>query len=469
MKTRYLLLALLAAVGLQAFGQNAQTAWEQLYPEVLQSIHAPQFRDASYDIRDFGAVADDAARLNHAAINAAIEACHRAGGGTVRVPAGVWHTGPLTLLSNVNLHLDEGATLLFTFDLSHYPTVLTRWEGMDCYNFQPMIYACGAENIALTGLGTVDGGGTRETWWAMCGAVHYGWKEGMRSQRTGRPKLMAWNEAQTPVEERILTADDGMRVQLINFNQCKNILIEGVTLLRSPFWVIHPLLSENITVRDVKIINDGPNGDGCDPESCRNVLIERCYFDTGDDCIAIKSGRNFDGRRWNVPSENIIVRDCRMKNGHGGVVIGSEISGGYRNLFVENCEMDSPLLDRVIRIKTNNGRGGTIENVFVRNVEVGQCKEAVLKVNLLYEPREICTRNFPPVVRNIWLDNVNCTKSRYGVYLAGYDDSVNISEIHVANSAWTGVAEENRFVGKAAGITFENLTINGSPATAPAL
>lgn len=469
MKTRMILLALFAAVGLQAAAQNAQTAWETIYPQILQTIQAPQFGDATYDIRDYGAVADDPAKLNHEAINRAIDACNRNGGGTVRVPAGVWHTGPVTLKSNVNLHLDEGATLLFTFDLSQYPTVLTRWEGMDCYNFQPMIYAYEAENIALTGKGTVDGGGTRETWWAMCGAVHYGWKEGINSQRQGRPKLMAWNEAQTPVEERVMTAEDGMRVQLINFNRCKNILIEEVTLLRSPFWVIHPLLSENITVRDVKIINDGPNGDGCDPESCKNVLIERCYFDTGDDCIAIKSGRNFDGRRWNVPSENIIVRNCRMKNGHGGVVIGSEISGGYRNLFVENCEMDSPQLDRVIRIKTNNGRGGTIENVFVRNVQVGQCKEAVLKINLLYEPREICTRNFPPIVRNVWLDNVNCAKSRYGVYLAGYDDSVNISDIHVSNSSWTGVAEDNRFVGKAADVTFENLTINNNPVTAPNL
>ena len=234
-----------------------------------------------------------------------------------------------------------------------------------------------------------------------------------------------------------------------------------MTLIRSAFWVIHPLLCENVTVRDVKVVNDGPNGDGCDPESCKNVLIERCYFDTGDDCIAIKSGRNFDGRRWNIPSENIVVRNCRMKNGHGGVVIGSEISGGYRNLFVENCEMDSPLLDRVIRIKTNNGRGGVIENVYVRNVKVGQCREAVLKINLLYEQREICTRNYPPIVRNVWLDHVDCSKSRYGIALAGYDDSVNISDIHISNCSWTGVERGNSLVGKTENVTSKNLKING--------
>jgi len=460
-KITFLTLFLLAAIGLQATAQDAATAWKRVYPEILKSIRAPRFRDATYDIRRYGAVADDEHHLNHTAINAAIGACSRDGGGTVIVPAGVWHTGPITLQSNVNLRLEEGARLLFTFDLGQYPVVLTRWEGMDCYNYQPMIYAYGAENIALTGKGTVDGGGSRETWWPMCGAKHYGWVEGMHSQRQGRRKLMEWNEAQTPVEERILGEADGMRVQLVNFHSCKNILIEEVTLVRSAFWVIHPLLCENVTVRDVKVVNDGPNGDGCDPESCKNVLIERCYFDTGDDCIAIKSGRNFDGRRWNVPSENIIVRDCRMKNGHGGVVIGSEISGGYRNLFVENCEMDSPLLDRVIRIKTNNGRGGVIENIYVRNVEVGQCREAVLKINLLYEQREICTRNYPPIVRNVWLDRVDCSKSRFGIALAGYDDSVNISDVHLSNCSWTGVEQGNRIVGKAGNVTSKNLKING--------
>lgn len=163
-------------------------------------------------------------------------------------------------------------------------------------------------------------------------------------------------------------------------------------------------------MRGVKVSSHGPNSDGCDPESSKNVLIENCIFDTGDDCIAIKSGRNADGRKWNVPSENIIVRNCEMKDGHGSVVVGSEISGGYKNLFVENCKMDSPNLERVIRIKTNNCRGGVIENIYVRNVEVGECREAVLKINLQYENREKCDRSFPPVVRHVYLDNVTSEK-----------------------------------------------------------
>lgn len=168
-------------------------------------------------------------------------------------------------------------------------------------------------------------------------------------------------EDSIPFKERVFMRENGIRPQFINLYKCKNILLEGFTLNRSPFWLIHPLLSENITVRKVKMQSHGYNNDGCDPESCRNVLIEDCDFDTGDDCIAIKSGRDEDGRYWNIPSENIIVRHCRMKDGHAGVAIGSEVTGGCRNVWVENCTMDSPELDRIIRIKSNAMRGGEVE------------------------------------------------------------------------------------------------------------
>ena len=199
-----------------------------------------------------------------------------------------------------------------------------------------------------------------------------------------------------------------MRPQFVNFNNCKRVLIEDITLLNSPFWVLHPLLCEDLIVRGVTVNNDGPNGDGCDPECCNRVLIENCVFHTGDDCIAIKSGRNQDGRNRGIPSQNMIVRNCTMADGHGGVVIGSEIAGGYKNLWVENCEMDSPNLDRVIRIKTSSARGGIIENVYVRNINVGRCREAVLRINLNYDPKEIAERGHNPMVRNVNLRNVVC-------------------------------------------------------------
>lgn len=450
--------AVIAALPLA--GQNdAVSAWKEQYPRLAEQIVQPRFGTRVFSIADFGAVAGNPGVLNTKAINSAVEACSKKGGGVVMVPAGTWHTGPIVLKSNVNLQVSEGAVLLFTADTSQYPKVLTRWEGMDCYNVSPMIYAYGQENIAITGKGIIDGGASRENWWGLprLNAVP-------GKPLRGRALLMDWNEKGTPVEKREMFASDNLRPQLINFYKCKGILIENVTLNRPAFWTIHPLLCENLTVRGVTINTSGaPNGDGCDPESCKNVLIENCFFNTGDDCIAIKSGRNGDGRRWNVPSENIIVRNCSMKNGHGGVVIGSEISGGYRNLFVENCEMDSPSLDRVIRIKTNNCRGGVIENIYVRNVTVGQCREAVLLIDLTYEPNENCRRDFPPFVKNVYLDNVKSGQSRYGAFITGFKDITNISNIHILNCAWTNVKENNRIAGLVEGLTFENTTINGTP------
>ena len=392
--------------------------WETTYKQIEKSIRQPQFANRDFKITKYGASTTATAAVNQKAINKAIAACSKAGGGRVIVPAGTFNTAAITLLSHVNLVVEKGAVLQFTFEPELYPVVLTRWEGLDCWNISPCIYAYKQTDVAITGEGTIDGGGTRETWWPWCGAAKYGWKEGMISQRNGaRPRLLKMAEDGVDMNERRFGPTDGLRPQLINFNTCDGILIENVTLLRSPFWVIHPLLSKNITVRGVHINNDGPNGDGCDPESCDGVLIENCFFNTGDDCIAIKSGRNNDGRLWNKPSENIIIRNCKMENGHGGVVIGSEISGGCRNVFAENNVMDSPNLDRVIRIKTNTCRGGVIENIYARNIKVGQCGESVLKINLDYEHNEICCRGFLPTVRNINLDNVTCEKSKYGVQI----------------------------------------------------
>lgn len=431
--------------------------------KIEQAIKRTSFPERTYLITDFGALPDTPEAPCHEAINLAITQCSLDGGGTVVVPKGTFHTGPLTLKSNVNLHISEGAVLKFaTAQELYFPGVITRWEGVDCYNARPLIYAYGETNIAITGKGIIDGQGSMEHWWAMCGAPRYGWQEGMRAQRNGgRERLLMYAETFTPIYKRVMTPEDGLRPQLINFYSCHTVLIEDVTLLNSPFWVIHPLFCESLIVRGVHVFNRGPNGDGCDPESCKNVLIENCTFDTGDDCIAIKSGRNADGRKWQIPSENIIVRNCFMKNGHGGVVIGSEISGGYRNLFVENCRMDSPDLDRVIRIKTSTCRGGLIENVFVRNITVGECREAVLRINLQYENREKCDRSFLPTVRNVHLKNVTCRKSKYGVLIIGLDDNRHVSNISVEDSHFENVSEGRNEIKGASDVMFKNLYING--------
>ena len=437
--------------------------WDTQYKQIEQSIRQPQFGDKVFNITKYGASVKATAAANQKAINKAIDACSKAGGGRVVVPEGTFNTGAITLKSKVNLHVEKGAVLQFVFQPELYPIVPTRWEGLDCYNLQPCIYAYKQNDIAITGEGTIDGGGENSTWWKWCGAPRYGWKQGEVGQNMGaRARLLKYAEDGVDMKERQFTAKDGLRPQLINTYDCDGVLIENVTLLRSPFWVIHPLLCKNVIVRGVHINNDGPNGDGCDPESCDGVLIENCFFNTGDDCIAVKSGRNNDGRLWNKPSENIIIRNCEMQNGHGGVVIGSEISGGCRNLFAENCKMDSPDLDRVIRIKTNTCRGGIIENLYARNIEVGQCGESVLKINLDYEPKEICCRGYAPTVRNINIENITCQKSKYGVQIIALDSVCNVYDINVKNCRFNGVKDGNFESGQTRNINFDNLFINGS-------
>lgn len=453
---KLLLLCLLFPTAMAADG------WDTQYRQIEQSIRQPKFADREFLITKYGASPQAKAEANQKAINKAVAACSKAGGGRVIVPEGTFHTGAITLKSHVNLVVEKGAVLQFVFEPELYPVVPTRWEGLDCWNNSPCIYAYKQTDVAITGEGTIDGGGTNETWWKWCGAPRYGWKEGVISQRNGsRARLLKMAEDGVDMNERRFGPEDGLRPQLVNFNQCDGILIENVTMLRSPFWVIHPLLSKNITVRGVHINNDGPNGDGCDPESCDGVLIENCYFNTGDDCIAIKSGRNNDGRLWGKPSENIIIRNCEMQNGHGGVVIGSEISGGCRNVFAENNRMDSPNLDRVVRIKTNTCRGGVVENIYARNITVGQCGESVLKINLDYEHNEICCRGFLPTVRNINLENVTCQKSKYGVQIIALDTCVNVYDINVKDCKFNGVAEGNLIKGLTRDVKFDNLYING--------
>ena len=428
---------------------------------IVSSIKRTQFPDTVFLITDFGAVAGDSQALCHENINNAIQACHEAGGGKVVIPNGVFYTGPITLKSNVNLHLEDDAVLKFSTDQSlYFPAVLTRWEGIDCYNAHPLIYAYEAENIALTGKGVIDGQGSNEAWWYMKGGKRT--IEGKPTQKEGRARLFAAAENFVPVKERIMKPEEALRPSFVSFMNSSSILIEDVTIKNSPFWIIHPIFCQDIIVRGVTVDSHGPNNDGCDPESCKNVLIENCIFNTGDDCIAIKSGRNNDGRYWSIPSENIVVRGCHMMDGHGGIVIGSEISGGFRNLYLEDCTMDSPNLDRIVRIKTNSCRGGIIENVFVRNVKVKECNEAILRINLLYEPNEDCNAAFPPTVRNVNLANITSEKSKYGVIFNGFEESTNIYDIRITDCEFNGVSEgSTKITGKNENVNFDNLRING--------
>lgn len=436
------------------------------YKRIEQSIQLPKIAERQFLITSFGAKTTATAAQNQKAINKVISLVSKKGGGKVIIPKGTWNTGAIELKSHVNLVLEEGATLHFAFEPKLYPLVRTSWEGLACWNYSPCIYAYKATDIAITGKGTIDGGGNNDTFWQWNGSPRFGYKEGVtkESQKLGsRSKLLKMAEDGVPFDERKFGMGYGLRPQLVNMVHCERILIKDVKMINSPFWVIHPLLSKNITVDGVYVWNEGPNGDGCDPEACENVLIQNCVFHTGDDCIAIKSGRNNDGRLWNQPSKNIIIRNCKMEDGHGGVVIGSEISGGCENVYAENCVMDSPHLERILRIKTNNCRGGQVQNINMRNVVVGQCKEAVVKINLDYERKEICYRGFEPIVNNVNVENVTCQKSDYGVLIIGRDSLENVYDVNIKNCKFDGVVKEPvKITGKTRNVKFDNLVINGS-------
>lgn len=425
---------------------------------ILSQIVPPTFPDTDFSIVDYGGVGDGMQDCTEA-FHQAITACHDAGGGRVVVPKGNFLTGPIHLKSNVNLHLEKDAKISFSTNPQDYlPLVSTRWEGVELMNYSPLIYAFEQENIAITGEGTLDGQANATNWWPWKGREEYGWQQGLphQNQEANRAALFEMAENNVAVQERKFGEGHYLRPQFVQPYRCQNVLIEGVTITNSSMWVLNPVLCTNVTIQEVTVESMGPNSDGCDPESCKNVLIKECYFNTGDDCIAIKSGRNADGRRINVPSENIIIQDCTMANGHGGVVIGSEISGGAKNIFAENCTMNSPLLDRALRIKTSSMRGGVVENVYLRNIEVGQVAEQVIRVNMHYED----SGSYLPTVRNIEVKGMTVKKGGdTGVLLEGYEQSpvtnVRLKDVIIQE---TKVPYQFSHV---KGLSFENVVING--------
>ena len=401
--------------------------WQQV-PKILKRIVAPKFPARDFDITQSGAIGDGQTDCT-AAIAKAIDACAEAGGGRVVVPAGEFLTGAIHLKSNVNLHLAAtNAILKFSTNPDAYlPAVFTRFEGIECWNYSPLIFAVGQKNVAVTGAGTLDGQADDSTWLAWKGRKG----GGAKTQTVARKRLDDMNNQNVPVDQRRFGNGDYLRPNFIQFQRCENVLIEGVKIRRSPMWEIHPLLCTNVTVRGVDIFSHGANNDGCDPESSRDVLIEKCIFDTGDDCIAIKSGRNNDGRRVGVPSVNLVIRDCTMRDGHAGTAIGSEISGSCSNVFVENCEMSSPNLICALRLKSNAVRGGVLQNIFMRNVNVGLVKDSVLQIDFLYE--EGAKGEFKPVAHNIVMENITVAQTPRVLNVRGFP-AADISGVRIYNS-----------------------------------
>lgn len=434
--------AALTAAG--AFAADSKD-WDARASEILARVKPPQFPDRDFDIAKFGAKPDADAS---AAIAQAIDACSKAGGGRVVIPRGVFLTGPIHLKSNVNLHVAEGATLKFSTNTKDYPNVFTRFEGTECMNYSPLIYAFEQSNIAVSGKGTLDGQASRENWW--------GWKS---SGQTDRKALVEMATKNVPVEQRVFGQGHGLRPNFLQPYRCQNVLVEGITIVNSPMWEIHPVLSKNITVRDVTIDSHGPNNDGCNPECSTDIHVHGCTFSTGDDCMAIKSGRNDDGRRVNRPTDGLVIENCTMKDGHGGVSIGSETSGGIRNVIVRNCKMSSPNLERALRIKSNSYRGGVIENIGFHNITVGEVNHDIIALDYYYE--EGPGGPYPPVFRNIDIGEVSSQKAVYALNMRGYPNDP-IQDVRVAHCKFNNVSKGN-LIENVKGLQIDDVLIDGKP------
>lgn len=415
------------------------------------------------DMKQAGAVTDGTT-VNTRLINSTIERLAGEGGGTLFFPAGRYLTGPIRLKSNITLELEAGATLLFSTNFDDYlPFVEVRHEGVMMKSFCPLIYATDAENITIKGEGTLDGQG--KAWWNEFFKVLIDLRDnGKRDVNKYQPLFEKENDVKKIASE---TNEDWhgtldrrfFRPPFIQPIRCKNVRIEGVKIINSPFWTVNPEFCDNVTVDGVTIHNvDSPNTDGINPESCRNVHISNCHISVGDDCITIKSGRDLQARNIGAACENITVTNCTMLSGHGGVVIGSEMSGGVRRVTITNCVFEGT--DRGIRLKSTRGRGGIVEDIRISNIVMKDIKKEALTFNLKYsrmpqEPKSERT----PVFRNIHISGVTVVDVNVPIQIVGLEEAP-ISDIVLRDIQIKNGKQPNEFK-DCENILMENVVVNG--------
>ena len=449
-------------------------------PFSMPTIERPVFPDYQVNICDFGAKSDGVT-LNTEAINNAIKAVHDKGGGKVVIPEGLWLTGPIVLQSNVNLHAEKNALIVFSSDTSLYPIITTSFEGLDAKRCQSPISAMNAENIAITGYGVFDGAGDRWRPVKKDKMTDRQWKNLVNSGGKVDENGKVWYPNEGALKASVLMAGSGdkrteitseewedmkswLRPVLLSIVKSKKILLEGVTFKNSPSWCLHPLSCESLILNDVKVFNPwySQNGDALDVESCKNVLIANCFFDAGDDAICLKSGKDEDGRRRGEPCENVIVRNNTVLHGHGGFVIGSEMSGGVKNVYVSECSFIGT--DVGLRFKSARGRGGVVENIYINNINMIDIPNDALIADLYYAAKSAPSEPVPsvseetPAFRNIYISDVFCRGAGRAAYLNGLPE-MPIENISIKNMVVTG-AKEGIVVNKVAKLNIENVEID---------
>ena len=426
--------------------------YDYLYKDLpfeMPVLQKPVFPDYLVSIADYGAI-PDGITLNTEAFNTAINHVSTQGGGTVNVPSGIWLTGPIVLKSNINLHLEQGALILFSPDYDLYPVVQTVYEGSNTYRCQSPISGNGLENIAITGKGAINGSGDAWRPLKKSKVTESHWKEVVNSGGVLKePQL--W----IPTKEELL------RPVMISLIGCKNVWLGGVLFENSPSWNIHPLMCENLIIDGIEVRNPSysQNGDGLDLESCKNALVVNCGFDVGDDAICIKSGRDEDGRRRGRPTENVIVDNCRVFKAHGGFVVGSEMSGGVRNISVTNCQFIGTNIG--LRFKSARGRGGVVEHIYIDNINMLNIVHEPLSFSLYYftQPTDIIPEvdETTPVFRDITIKNITCRNANKAMYFIGIPE-MNIQNIKIQNATITAMYGAE--LSESTNITFENVHLN---------
>lgn len=424
---------------------------------IVADIKSPRIPRRDFHVTAFGGRGDGKTD-DSVAIARAIAACTQAGGGRIILPTGTVLSGPIRLKSRMELHVPAGGRLKFITNPARYlPPVYTRWEGVELMGYHPLIYAFEETDIAITGAGVIDGGADEHHWWPWKGLKKQGDLSASAHQAADRARLFEMGERGVPVEQRVFGEGNRLRPSLFQPYRCERVLVEGLTITASPFWLLHPVLCRDVIFRSVTCSSHGPNNDGIDPESCVNVLIDHCIFDTGDDCIAIKAGRNADGRRIARATENVVIRHCEMRDGHAGVAIGSELTGGVRNVFVQDCRMSSPNLTRALFVKTNAYRGGIVENIHVERLSVGVVELAFLQLDMLYEEGEGGSNI--PVIRNYSVRGSHVERTNRTLIVRGREDSP-ISGVALSNIRVTQELKPS-IVSSARDIILNRITVNG--------